>query len=174
MSKDKSAAKGPLKKPSKIAPNKKIATNVPAKKLTEVQSERLRILLAQSPPIEKLDPQIYAKLQATIHEVVEKTMPAYKKWLNSEFGVVEICSSCGNDCPIELCSSCSNDCPTPVEPILNRVTKEAINAAMNVAINFSLAQATSKEGAKQVSETKVRAAFKEQLIRKANEIGTEK
>ena len=82
---DKSATKGPLKKPSKVAPNKKITSNVPAKKLTEVQSERLRVLLAQSPPIEKLDPQIYAKLQSTIHEVVEKTMPAYKKWLNSEF-----------------------------------------------------------------------------------------
>ena len=51
-----------------------------------MQSERLRVLLAQSPPIEKLDPQIYAKLQSTIHEVVEKTMPEYKKWLNSAFG----------------------------------------------------------------------------------------
>ena len=33
--------------------------------------------------------------------------------------------------------------------IFDRVTQEAINAAMNVAINFTLAQATSKEGGKQ-------------------------
>ena len=38
------------------------------------------------PNFEKLDPEIYAKLQSTIREVIEKTLPEYKEWLNSTFG----------------------------------------------------------------------------------------
>ncbi len=48
---------------------------------------------------EKLDPEIYAKLQSTIHEVVEKTVPEYKEWLNSAFGEKIIADDCSNDCP---------------------------------------------------------------------------
>jgi hypothetical protein len=188
---NKSANKDPLKNPTKAAPTKKITANVPTKKLTKVQSERLRVLLAKSPAIEKLHPEIYAKLQSTIHEVVEKTMPEYKKWLNSAFGErviaedcpveicsscgndcpVEICSSCGNDCPVEICSSCGNDCPTPVGHIVDRVTNEAISAAMTAAIRFALAEAMSKQSGKEVSEAKMRTAVKEQLIKVAKEIG---
>lgn len=45
-----------------------------------------------------MDPQIYAKLQSTIDEVVEKTVPEYKKWLNSAFGEKIIADDCSNDC----------------------------------------------------------------------------
>ncbi len=43
---------------------------------------------------EKLDPEIYAKLKSTILDVLEKTLPEYKEWLNSSFGEKIV----GNDC----------------------------------------------------------------------------
>jgi hypothetical protein len=186
---NKSRTKGFSKKSSTV-PNKKTTSNISAKKLTQAQSEHLRLLLAKSPSIEKLDPEVYAKLQSTIYETVEKTIPEYKKWLNSAFGEsivsedcpveicsscgndcpVEICSSCGNDCPVEICSSCGNDCPTPVEHIVNRVANEAINAAMTAAIRYTL-EAMSKSSRKEVSEAKMRIAVKKELIKAAKEIG---
>ena len=176
MPKEKSATKDTLKKPAKLAPYKKLTDNIPTKKLTKKQNERLRVLIAKSQPVEKLDPKIYAKLQSTIHEAVEKTMPEYKKWLNSSFGQKVIaedcdCSSCGNDCPTEICSSCGNDCPTPVERIADRVANAAINAAMSAAINYAFAETSSKAGGKKGSEAKMRCAVKKQLIKEAKEIG---
>jgi len=200
LPKEKSATKDTLKKPAKLAPYKKLTDNIPTKKLTKKQNERLRVLIAKSQPVEKLDPKIYAKLQSTIHEAVEKTMPEYKKWLNSSFGQkviaedcdcsscgndcpteicsscgndcpTEICSSCGNDCPTEICSSCGNDCPTPVERIADRVANAAINAAMSAAINYAFAETSSKAGGKKGSEAKMRCAVKKQLIKEAKEIG---
>jgi hypothetical protein len=176
---NKSSTKDPLKNPTKTAPKKKITTNVPTKKLTKVQNEHLRVLLAKSPAIEKLNPEIYAKLQSTIHDVVEKTMPEYKKWLNSAFDQrviaedcpVEICSSCGNDCPVEICSSCGNDCPTPVGHIVDRVATEVISAAMTAAIRSALAEALSKQSGKEVSEAKMHTDVKEQLRKVAKEVG---
>ena len=46
--------------------------------------------------LKRLDPEIYAKLQSTIHEVMEKTLPEYKEWLNSEFGENIIGFDCSN------------------------------------------------------------------------------
>ena len=191
MPTNKSASKDPLKKPIKTAPKKKITASVPTKKLTKVQNERLRALLAESPAIEKLHPEIYAKLQSTIHDVVEKTMPEYKKWLNSAFGErvvaedcpveicsscgndcpVEICSSCGNDCPVEICSSCGNDCPTPGGHTVDKVSNEVISAAMTTAIRYALTEAMSKQSGKEISEAKMRTDVKKQLIKAAKEIG---
>ena len=165
MPTNKSRTKSFSKKSSTV-PNKKTTFNVSAKKLTKAQSEHLRLLLTKSPSIEKLDPEIYAKLQSTIYETVEKTIPEYKKWLNSAFGE----SIVSEDCPVEICSSCGNDCPTPVEHIVNRVANEAINAAMTAAIRYTL-EAMSKSSGKEVSEAKMRVAVKKELIKAAKEIG---
>ncbi len=169
---------------------------------TKSKSKRINEVLAKTPPIEKLNPQIYNKLQSTIHETVEKTMPQYKKWLNSEYGKkvvtedcpveicsscgndcpVEICSSCGNDCPVEICSSCGNDCPvevcgscgtdckTSVGQVVGKVTNEDVHAAMTGAIRYALKEA-SRTGGKEISEAKMRAAVKKQLMKAAKEIG---
>lgn len=116
------SSKSSSNKPSSKKPTKKTPNKAPTKKLTQTDNERLNKIIAKTPPIEKLDPKIYQKLQSAINEAVEKTLPEYKKWLNSEFGrkvvaedcPVEICSSCGNDCPVEICSSCGNDCPVEI------------------------------------------------------------
>ena len=124
-----------------------------------------------------MDPKVYQKLQSAINEAVEKTLPEYKKWLNSEFGrkvvaedcPVEICSSCGNDCPVEICSSCGNDCPVEIcgscdneGRIIGKVTRETIDEAMNAAFRSALEEKT-KEG--KVSEGKMRANTKKRLKR---------
>jgi hypothetical protein len=179
----KSSSKKPsLKKSTKKAPNK-----AQTKKLTQTDNQRLSKIIAKTPPIEKLDPKIYQKLQSAISEAVEKTLPEAKKWLNSEFGrkvvaedcPVEICSSCGNDCPVEICSSCGNDCPVeicsscgndcPVEicgscdnerRIIGKVAKEAVDDAMNAAFRSALEEKTKKG---KVSEGKMRANTKKRL-----------
>ena len=112
-----------------------------------------------------MDPKVYQKLQSAINEAVEKTLPEYKKWLNSEFGrkvvaedcPVEICSSCGNDCPVEICGSCDNE-----GRIIGKVTRETIDEAMNAAFRSALEEKT-KEG--KVSEGKMRANTKKRLKR---------
>ncbi len=112
------------------------------KKLNPVQKKRLQKTLAKMPPIEKLDPVIYAKLQSTIHDAVAKTLPEYERWVNSSLVAADDCptqqcSSCGNDCPTQLCSACSNQCPTPVKNIDDIVVK-AVNEAMMGAIRQAL------------------------------------
>lgn len=181
------SSKSSSKKPSSKKPTKKAPNNAPTKKLTRIDNERLNEIIAKTPPIEKLDPKIYQKLQSAINEAVEKTLPQYKKWLNSEFGrkvvaddcPVKICSSCGNDCPVEICSSCGNDCPTeicgscgndcPVEicgscdnegRIIGKVAKEAVDEAMNAAFRSALEEKTKKG---KVSEGKMRANTKKRL-----------
>jgi len=181
------SSKSSSKKRSSKKPTKKTADKAPTKKLTQTDNERLIKIIAKTPPIEKLDPKIYQKLQSAINEAVEKTLPEYKKWLNSEFGrkvvaedcPVEICSSCGNDCPVEICSSCGNDCPVeicsscgndcPVEicgscdnegRIIGKVAKEAVDEAMNAAFRSALEEKT-KRG--RVSEGKMRTNTKKRL-----------
>ncbi len=121
MTTDTSASKV-KKKPTKIAPKKKATLKVlfddfselprgirPTKKLTKAQSGRLSELLSKSPPIEKLDPEIYAKLRSTINEVVEKTMPEYEKWAREEIiknEAADYCMEC--DCDCTNCSSCGS------------------------------------------------------------------
>lgn len=74
MSKNKPTAKNLSKKPTK----------------TKKQNQR---------NFEKLDPEIYAKLKSTIHEVLEKTLPEYKEWLNSSFGEKIVGNDCTNGSP---------------------------------------------------------------------------
>ena len=105
------------------------------------------------PPVEKLDPKIYAKLQSTILDTVAKTLPEYQQWVNySLIGADDcptpLCSSCGNDCPTPLCSSCGNDCPQPLCsscgndcPTPNRSIDDMVVNAVNEAIIGAIRQA---------------------------------
>ncbi len=135
LSKNKSTPKASSKKP---------ATPSSAKKLTPAQKKRLQKTLAQMPPIEKLDPAVYAKLQSSIRDAVAKTLPEYQKWVKSSLIAADDCppptpqcSSCSSDCPHQLCSSCSNDCPTPTRQI-DDIVVNAVNEAMMGAIRQAL------------------------------------
>ncbi len=130
------------KNKSTKAPSKKQPNTASTKKLSPAQKKRLQKTLAKMPPIEKLDPEMYAKLQSTIRDAVAKTLPEYRQWVNSSLIAaddcpVEICSSCGNDCPVEICSSCGNDCPTPTKSI-DDIVVNAVNEAMMGAIRQAL------------------------------------
>ena len=122
----------------------KFTPNSATKNLTPAQKKRLEKTLAQMPPIEKLDPAVYAKLQSSIRDAVAKTLPEYQKWVNSSLTTADdcppptpVCSSCGNDCPTQLCSSCGNDCPTPNRKLDDMVVN-AVNEAMMGAIRQAL------------------------------------
>ena len=111
-------------------------------KLTPAQKKRLQKTLAKMPTIEKLDPKMYAKLQATIRDAVAKTLPEYQQWIKSSLVAAddcptELCSACANQCPTELCSACSNQCPTPNRNI-DDVVVNAVNEAMLGAIRKAL------------------------------------
>lgn len=69
-------------------PKNKLTTKTLPKKpaKTKKQNQRLNASSEKVPHFEKVDPEIYAKLQSTIHEVIEKTLPEYKEWLNSAYG----------------------------------------------------------------------------------------
>ena len=111
--------------------------------MTPAQRKRLQTILAKMPPIEKLDPEMYVKLQSTIQDVIEKTVPEYQQWVGKNIVAEEcptpLCSSCGNDCPTPLCSSCGNDCPTPVKiKNIDLFVTSAVNQAMTKAIRQAL------------------------------------
>jgi len=132
----------PKKKSKPKASSKNRTPASPAKKLTPAQKKRLKKTLARMPPIEKLDPKMYAKLQSTLRDAVAKTLPEYQQWVNSsliaaEDCPTELCSSCGNDCPTQLCSACSNQCPTPTRSI-DDIVVNAVNEAMMGAIRKAL------------------------------------
>ena len=147
MPKIKSTAKAPSKKPTSIVPNKKQIRALSPKR-TQVQSKRLKKLLEQMPPIEKLDPKMYAKLQLTIHDTVTKALPEYQKWVGENIAIEDcppptpVCSSCGNDCPTQLCSSCENDCPTPAA---NRNIEQMVTSAVNQAMTKAIRQALEEQ-----------------------------
>jgi hypothetical protein len=130
-------------------------TTVPSEtKLTPAQKKRLQKTLAKMPPIEKLDPAMYAKLQATIRDAIAKTLPEYVQWVHSSLVAAddcpsELCSSCGSDCPTQLCSACSSQCPTQLcsacssqcpTPIggIDDMVVNAVNEAMMGAIRQAL------------------------------------
>ena len=171
---NKSETKDHSKNPN---PQQKTTANVPIKKLTKAQSARLNELLAKTPPIEKLDPGVYAKLQLTIHEAIEKTLPQYKQWLNVQLGEQIIADACPtpicdcNTCPAPVCD-CTK-CPTPIDQFIDQVANAAISKAMNAAITYTLAEAQSKEAGTTVSEAQMKSMVKEQLIKTAEEIGKE-
>ena len=133
MSKNKSISNSSSKEPT-IAPS--------AKKLTPAQKIRLQKTLAKMPSIEKLDPEMYAKLQSTIRDAVAKTLPEYQQWVQSSLAAAddfptELCSACANQCPVEVCSACDNQCPTPVKGSDDMVVN-AVNEAMMGAIRQAL------------------------------------
>ena len=133
MSKNKSTPNSSLKKPT---------TDPSETKLTPAQKKRLQKTLARMPPIEKLDPNMYAKLQSTIRDAVAKTLPEYQQWVNSSLTAAndcptQQCSACSNQCPVELCSACSNQCPTPIRGI-DDIVVNAVNEAMMGAIRQAL------------------------------------
>ncbi len=139
MSKNKSGTKARARKPSKTVSKKKSAVVVSGNKLTRAQSIRVKALLAKLPPIEKIDPEMYAKLKSTIHEAVEKAVPEYSQWVNSSLGKRVV----AEDCPTPLCSSCGNDCPTPLKNIDDMVVK-SVNQALNAAIREALNERLKK------------------------------
>jgi hypothetical protein len=139
LSKNKSTPNSSSKKPSSAPPTKK---------LTRAQSKRLQTVLTKMPPIEKLDPAMYAKLQSSIHDAVAKALPEYQQWVDKNLAMDDCdcapptpptpaCSSCSNDCPTQLCSSCENDCPTPTSYV-NETVVSAVNEAMIGAIRQAL------------------------------------
>jgi SAM-dependent methyltransferase len=70
-----------------LSKNKSVAKNLSKKSaITKKQNQHLNETSEKVPHFEKLDPEIYSKLQSTIREVIEKTLPEYKEWLNSAFG----------------------------------------------------------------------------------------
>ena len=110
--------------------------------MTPAQKKRLQKTLANMPTIEKLDPKMYAKLQATIRDAVAKTLPEYQQWVNSSLIAAddcptELCSACDNQCPTQLCSACSNQCPTPVKGV-DDIVVNVVNEAMMGAIRQAL------------------------------------
>ena len=122
----------------------KSTPNSSTKNLTPAQKKRLEKTLAQMPPIEKLDPAVYANLQSSIRDAIAKTLPEYQKLVNSSLIAADdcppptpVCSSCSNDCPTQLCSSCGNDCPTPNRKLDDMVVN-AVNEAMMEAIRQAL------------------------------------
>lgn len=133
MSKNKSTPNSSSKKP----------TTVPSEtKFTPAQKKRLQKTLANMPTIEKLDPKMYAKLQATIRDAVAKTLPEYQQWVNSSLIAAddcptELCSACDNQCPVEVCSACDNQCPTPVKGV-DDIVVNVVNEAMMGAIRQAL------------------------------------
>lgn len=168
-------------------PQQKTTANVPVpiKKLTQAQSARLKELLANTPTIEKLDPGVYAKLQSTIHETIEKTLPQYKQWLNAQLGEQIVADACPtpicdcNTCPTPVCdcNTCPTPvcdctkCPTPIDQLIDEVANTAISKAMSAAITYTLGKAQSKDAGTTVSEAQMKSMMKEQLIKAAEEIG---
>jgi hypothetical protein len=149
LSKNKTTSKDYATKPT---------TALSAKKLTPVQKKRLTKTLAQMPPIEKLDPAVYAKLESSIRDAVAKTLPEYQKWVKSSLIAAQDCptpqcSSCGNDCPTPQCSSCGNDCPTPQcsscgndcpSPAKQKIDDRVVNV-VNEAMMKAIRQALKKQ-----------------------------
>lgn len=112
----------------KNKPNTKPLPKRPA--ITEKQNQHHNAPSEKVQLYEKLDPEDYARLQSTIHEVIEKTLPQYKEWLNSEFGEKII----GNDA--------SNGSMQNVEAMV----VSAVNKAMKAAIPKALKEDDDSQG----------------------------
>lgn len=112
----------------KNKPTTKTLSKKPA--IAKKQNQHLNAPSEKVQLFEQLDPEIYAKLQSTIHEVLEKTLPEYKEWLNSAFGEKII----GNDC--------SNGSMQNVEEML----VSAVNRAMKTAIPQALKEHDDQQG----------------------------
>jgi len=113
-------------------PKNKPTTNPLSKKpaKTKKQNQQLNVPSEKFQFFEKLDPEIYAKLQSTIHDVIEKTLPEYKEWLNSAFGEKII----GNDCSN---GSLQN---------IDKVVVSAVNNLMTTAMGNALKEYAEQQG----------------------------
>jgi SAM-dependent methyltransferase len=94
------------------------------------QNQRLHAPSEKDPHFEELDPEINAKLQSTIQEVIEKTLPEYKKWLNSAFGEKII----------------GNDCTNGSRQNFDRIVVSAVNKAMKTAVPQALKEYVDQQG----------------------------
>ena len=104
----------------KNKPTTKTLSKKPTK--TKKQNQGLNAPSEKLPYFEKLDPEIYAKLQSTVREVIEKTLPKYKEWLNSVFGEEII----GNDC--------SNGSLQNIDKLVVSAVNNSITTAMGKAL----------------------------------------
>ncbi len=113
-------------------PKNKTTTKILSKKPTKTkkQNQRLNAPSEKVPYFEKLDPEIYAKLQSTIHEVIEKTLPEYKEWLNSAFGEKIIGIDYSN-------GSLQN---------IDKMVVSAVNKAMSTAMDKALKENDDQQG----------------------------
>ncbi len=114
MPKNKPTTKNLYKKPTK----------------TKKQNQRPNAPSGKIQLLEKLDPEIYAKLQSTIHEVIEKTLPQYKEWINSAFGEKII----------------NNDCSNGFLQNINKVVVSAVNNSMTTAMGKALKEYAEQQG----------------------------
>ena len=112
----------------KNKPTTKTLSKKPTK--TKKQNQHLNALSEKAPFFEKLDPEIYAKLQSTVREVIEKTLPEYKEWLNSAFGEKII----GND---SSNGSLQN---------IDKVVVSAVNNLMATALDNALKEYDKQQG----------------------------
>jgi len=127
LSNDKSKNKAIIKNSTRNVPNKKSNQTISKNELAKKQNEQLQTLLKEIPNFEKLEPEIYAKLQSTIHEVAEKTVSEYKEWLNHKFASKIIADDCVNNCPTSIKDGES------VQKI-DHIVFYAFNEAMKLAI----------------------------------------
>ena len=112
----------------KNKPTTKTLSKKPTK--TKKQNQRLNAPSEKLPYFEKLDPEIYAKLQSTVREVIEKTLPEYKEWLNSAFGEKIIDNDCSN-------ASLQN---------INKMVVSAVNNSMTTAMGKALKEYDEQQG----------------------------
>jgi hypothetical protein len=112
----------------KNKPTTKPLSKKPA--ITKKQNQHLNATSEKVELFEKLDPEIYAKLQSTIHEVIESALPEYKEWLNSAFGEKII----GNDGSNESLKN------------VDRMVVSAVNKAMKTAIPQALKEHEDQQG----------------------------
>ena len=130
-SKDKSATKALFKKPAKTVPEKASNAADSKKNQTTKQNETPQTPLEKKPYFEKLDPEIYAKLQSEIHEVVEKTLPKYEEWLNYAFGEKITANDFSKDSPNPI-----ND--DALVQKIDQIVVTAFNQAMNEETRLAL------------------------------------
>ncbi len=165
-----------------------MAANKPRmKKLTEAQRARLNTVLAKTPLIDKLDPEVYAKLQSTIHEATERTIPEYKQLLNSVLNQQIVADDCPtpicdcNTCPTPICdcNTCPtpicdcNKCPTPIDQYVDQIANVAISSAMSSAISYALAEAWLKGAGIELTDAEIRGIVSRQLTKTVEEKGKE-
>jgi SAM-dependent methyltransferase len=113
-------------------PKNKTTTKPLSKKPTKTkkQNQRLNAPSEKVPFLDKLDPEIYAKLQSTVREVIEKTLPEYKEWLNSAFGEKIIGNGSSN-------GSLQN---------IDKVVVSAVNNLMTTALGKALKEYGEQQG----------------------------